>query len=607
MKNSLLLLALASTAFAQDFTINRVGGYSTNLFNQAGAEIAAYDAGTKRLFFVNAQANVIEGLDVANPSSPRPLFRLYISSLYGAAVNSVAVGNGVIAAAVEASPKTDPGSVVFYDLNGNFLSAVKVGALPDMLIFTPDGKKLLVANEGEPNADYSVDPEGTVSVIDVSKGFRNVTQADVHTADFKSFNGATLDPSVRIYGPRATVAQDLEPEYIAVSPDSKTAWVTLQENNALGVVDIEQARITKIIGLGFKDHSLPGNGLDASDRDNRINIANWPVFGMYQPDAITAFQAKGKTWLITANEGDAREYSTYEEEARVSSLRLDPAKFPNAASLQQNGNLGRLTVTRATGDTDGDGDFDALYVLGGRSFSIWDTTGKLVFDSGDQLEQLTARLFPDNFNASNSNNNRDDRSDNKGPEPEGVTVTEMNGRVYAFIGLERIGGVAVYDVTDPEKPVYVAYTNSRDFKGNPGAGTAGDLGPEGVLALAATQSPNGKPLLITSNETSGSIALYEMTVPAPAVTVAAKIVAQGRDSFAREMGLDGSSSTGTGPLTYQWRSTGPTAALFPAAANTPKVTVQFGQGQGAYTFELTVTDAAGAKSSTTVTINYFGR
>ncbi|MFN9893771.1 MAG: choice-of-anchor I family protein [Acidobacteriota bacterium] len=607
MKILSLCVLAAGGLLAQDFSIRKVGGYATNLFNQAGAEIAAYDAGSKRLFFVNAQANVIEGLDVANPASPRPLFRLYISSLYGAGVNSIAVSGGVIAAAVEANPKTDPGSVVFYDLNGGFLSAVKVGALPDMLTFTPDGRRVLVANEGEPNADYSVDPEGSVSIIDISGGVRNVTQANVRTADFKAYNGAKLDPSVRIYGPRATVAQDLEPEYIAVAPDSKTAWVTLQENNALGVIDIEQSRITGIVGLGFKDHSLPGNALDASDRDNRINIANWPVFGMYQPDGLAAFQAKGKTWLITANEGDAREYTGYAEEARVSTLRLDPARFPNASTLQQAGNLGRLTVTRATGDTDGDGDFDALYVLGGRSFSIWDTSGKLVFDSGDQFEQITARLYPDNFNASNANNTRDDRSDNKGPEPEGVVVRELNGRLYAFIGLERIGGVMVYDVSDPEKPVYVTYTNSRDFKGNPEAGTAGDLGPEGVLAISAAESPSGRPLLVTSNETSGTVALYELTVPPPPVPVAANIVTQGRDSFVREMTLDGSTSTGAAPLTYQWRSVGPTAALNPAAANTPRVTVQFGQGQGAYTFELTVTDATGAKSTATTTINYFGR
>jgi hypothetical protein len=188
-----------------------------------------------------------------------------------------------------------------------------------------------------------------------------------------------------------------------------------------------------------------------------------------------------------------------------------------------------------------------------------------------------------------------------------VVVRELNGRLYAFIGLERIGGVMVYDVSDPEKPAYVTYTNSRDFKGNPEAGTAGDLGPEGVLALAADESPNGRPLLVTSNETSGTVALYEMTAPAPPVTVAANIVTPGRDAFAREITLDGSTSTVVAPLIYQWRSVGPTAALNPAAANTPRVTVQFGQGQGAYTFELTVTDATGAKSTATTTINYFGR
>jgi hypothetical protein len=607
MKILISLVALCVIASAQDFRLAKIGGYQTNLFNQAAAEISAYDPASKRLFFVNAQANVIEALNLSDPSRPTAVFRIYISPLFGAGVNSVAVHNGIIAAAIEARPKTDPGSVVFYDTNGNFLNAVRVGALPDMITFSPDGRRVLTANEGEPSDDYKVDPEGSVSIIDVSRGIANVTQADVRTADFKAFNGTTLAPSIRIYGPGATIAQDLEPEFIAVSPDSKTAFVTLQENNALGVLDLDQGRFTQLVGLGFKDHSLPGNGIDASDRDNRINIANWPVFGMYQPDAIAAFQAKGRTWLITANEGDAREYTAFAEEARVSTLRLDPTRFPNATALQAAGALGRLTVTRATGDTDGDGDFDALYVLGGRSFSIWDTTGKLVFDSGDQLEQLTARLFPQNFNASNANNLLDDRSDNKGPEPEGVTVAEINGRLYAFIGLERIGGVAVYDITDPEKPVYVNYINSRDFAGNPANSTAGDLGPEGVITISAAQSPNGKPLLISANEISGSIAIYEMTPPAPAVAVEARIVAQARDSFALEMGLDGSSSTGVGPLTYQWRSVGPSAALFPAAANTPRITVQFGQGQGAYTFELTVTDATGAKSTTTTTINYFGR
>ncbi len=606
MKKTLLFLAIAGAGLAQDFGIKKIGGYSTNVFDQAAAEIAAFDAGTKRLFFVNAQANVVEALDISNPAQPRQIFRIFISPLFGAGVNSVAVANGVLAVAVEARPKTDPGSVVFYDMNGNFLSGVKVGPLPDMVTFTPDGKKVLTADEGEPSDDYKVDPEGSVSIIDISMGVANVKQSDVRTAGFKQFNGTRLDPSIRIYGPGATVAQDIEPEFIAFSPDSKTAWVTLQEANAFGILDVDSAAFTRLVGLGFKDHSKPGNGFDASDRDTKINIQNWPVFGMYQPDAVVSFQAKGKTWLITANEGDSRAYTAYNEEVRVSTLRLDPTKFPTGDTLKRPENLGRLTVTNATGDTDKDGDFDELYVLGGRSFSIWDTSGKLVYDSGDILEQMAAKLYPANFNASSTNNTLEDRSDNKGPEPEGIAIAELNGRIYAFIALERMGGAMVFDVTDPEKPVYVTAINSRDFAGNPTAFTAGDLGPEGILAITAAQSPNGKPLLITSNETSGTIAIYEMTPPAPAVVLEAKIVTQGRDVFALETSLDGSTSTGPG-LTYQWRSTGPSAALSPAAANTPKVTVQFGQGQAAYTFELTVTDTAGNKSVTTTTINYYGR
>jgi hypothetical protein len=142
------------------------------------------------------------------------------------------------------------------------------------------------------------------------------------------------------------------------------------------VIDIEQGRITGIVGLGFKDHTLPGNALDVSDRGQPDQHRQLAGVRDVPADGLAAFQAKGKTWLITANEGDAREYTGYAEEARVSTLRLDPARFPNASTLQQAGISGWLTVTRATGDTDGDGDFDALYVLGGRSFSIWEYFGQ---------------------------------------------------------------------------------------------------------------------------------------------------------------------------------------------------------------------------------------
>ena len=252
--------------------------------------------------------------------------------------------------------------------------------------------------------------------------------------------------------------------------------------------------------------------LDASDRDNAINIRNWPIFGMYQPDAIASYTANNQTYYITANEGDSRDYDGYSEEARIKDLTLDPTAFPNAAELQKDENIGRLLVTTALGDTDGDGDYDQLYSYGGRSFSIWNSQGQLVYDSGDAFERITAEQFPEFFNASNSNsnNNFDNRSDDKGPEPEGLVTGKINDRTYAFIGLERIGGVMVYDVTDPVSPTFVQYINNRDFTAATDSAAAKDLGPEGLAFISAQDSPNGKPLLVVANEVSGSTTFYQI-------------------------------------------------------------------------------------------------
>ena len=408
--------------------------------------------------------------------------------------------------AVEAAPQTDPGTVVFFTTEGRFEGQVTVGALPDAVTFSPDGRYAVVANEGEPSDDYTVDPEGSVSVIDLSMG---ISQAAVRTADFTAYNTAVLDPSIRIFGPGASVAQDLEPEYVAISPDGTTAYVTIQENNALATVDLATATVTALRGLGFKDHSLAANGFDASNRDDAIAIQPWPVLGLYQPDAIAAFAIEGTTYLVTANEGDARDYDGYSEEARIKDLTLDPTAFPNAATLQDDANLGRLKTTTAHGDTDGDGDYDVLYSYGARSFSVLRADGSLLYDSGDDFEQITARLLPDGFNSTNDENDSfDNRSDDKGPEPEGITTGVVNGRTYAFIGLERVGGVMVYDVTNPSAPTYVTYVTDRLFGGDAEAGTAGGLGPEGIVFISAQDSPTGQPLLVISNEVSGSLSVF---------------------------------------------------------------------------------------------------
>jgi Ca2+-binding RTX toxin-like protein len=252
---------------------------------------------------------------------------------------------------------------------------------------------------------------------------------------------------------------------------------------------------------------------------------------MYQPDAIATFAVNGETYIVTANEGDARDYDTFSEEVRVADLTLDPDAFPNADELQAEAALGRLTVTNTLGDPDGDGDFDQLFSFGARSFSIWDSAGNLVFDSGDDFERITAELLPDNFNSDNDENDSfDSRSDAKGPEPEGVVTGVVDGRTYAFIGLERIGGIMVYDVTDPVSPSFVQYINTRDFEGNAEAGTAGDLGPEGLVFIAAEDSPTGRPLLAVANEVSGSTTLYDFGTNATSGTSASEVLVGDADS-----------------------------------------------------------------------------
>jgi DNA-binding beta-propeller fold protein YncE len=514
---SLMLgLALPASAGPHAIELKPLGSVAAGSFLTSAAEIVAHDPATQRLFVVNAQAAQIDIVDIADPRNPSIVDTIDVTA-YGAVANSVAVHHGLIAVAVEASPKTDPGQVVFFDSALTFLAAVPVGALPDMLTFTPDGGYVLVANEGEPAPDYLTDPEGTVSIISVPQP--NVPFVPtVRTAGFAAFNSAVLDPSIRIFGPGATVAQDVEPEYITLSDDSKTAWVTLQEANAIGVVDIASATVTSLLPLGTKDHSIPGQGLDASDRDGvpvatdgRINIANWPVRGFYLPDAIASYKVQGQTYLVLANEGDSREYPGFAEEARIGAVALDPVAFPTATDLKKNGNLGRLKITKAQGDVDHDGDFDVLYTFGARSFSIRNAGGGLVWDSGDQFEQITAAQLPANFNASNDSNAFDNRSDDKGPEPEGVALGNLWGRNYAFVVLERVGGIMVYDITNPAAPEFVQWANNRDYTANVEDPASGDLGPEGLIFIGAENAPQKNPLLVVSNEVSGTTTIYEIT------------------------------------------------------------------------------------------------
>ncbi|AVQ70607.1 alkaline phosphatase [Microcystis sp. MC19] len=520
----LTLLSIAGsinivTESASALNITRLSslGNSTTAANNFGAEIPAYDPASRKLFLTGPN-NRLDIADISNPASPIPLPSIDLSS-YGAGVNSVAIKNGIVALAMEANPITNNGSVVFFDTNGVFQSQVTVGALPDMLTFTPDGNRVLVANEGEPA--NGVNPDGSVSIIDLSAGVLNPT---VNTATFTSFNGQEntfRSQGVRIF-PGQTVSQDVEPEYITVSDDGTTAWVSLQENNAIAIVNIVNAQVTSILPLGAKNFNAPGNGLDPSDRDGvvfggaanspAVRINNWPVFGLYQPDTIATFTIAGQNYLITANEGDTRD-----EAGRVSTLTLDPNAFPNAAQLQLAQNLGRLDVSTIDG-LNGQGQYSQLFAYGGRSFSIWNVTNGLsqVFDSGDDFEQILAAfsatpLTASIFNSDGTPSSFDSRSDNRGPEPEGLAVGTVGNRLYSFVGIERAGGFMVYDITNPSNPLFTNYIND---------GQLGDRSPEGLLFIPAADSPNGTPLLIVAHEVSRNVAIYSVEpVPEPSAVL----------------------------------------------------------------------------------------
>lgn len=547
-----------------------LGHYKTNIFAESAAEIPAYDAASKRLFVVNAQKGLVDVLDASKPEQPIHIAELSARDyLADSEVNSVAVQNGIVAIAVQAKNKTDAGLVVFFNAKDlSFMSKVAVGSLPDMLTFSPNGKTVLVANEAEPNDDYSIDPEGSVSIIDI----QDIKQPKASIADFRAWNSQKADlmaKGVRIFGPNATVAQDLEPEYITISGDSKTAWVTLQENNAIARIDIAQQKVTDIYPLGYKDHGVMGNELDVSDRDSKIDIKTWTgLVGMYQPDSIANYQVNGQTYLVTANEGDSREWlkdedayfagnlaQGYVENIRMKHLfnskgfnaegdypahlqkiangvkgaKLNPVTFAycgatatEAGDCRKDGNLGRLNIawnmgyqTNADGspklDANGRLTYDKLYAYGARSFSIWNTQGQLVWDSGSEFEKKISELFPNYFNTDHEAVSLDDRSDNKGPEPEGITLGTIGAKTFAFIGLERMSGVMVYDITTPMQPKFVEYFTTRNFVETDSA-KQGDLGPEGLIFIAAKDSPNGKPLLVVGNEVSGSTAIYQVNV-----------------------------------------------------------------------------------------------
>lgn len=494
-----------------ELSMSLLTSFSNGAEGTNSAEIVAYDSTTFRLYIANSIGAKLDIVNFANPSAPVLLSSIPMAP-YGN-INSLTVYNGVVAAAMENADPQANGSVVFFNSDGVFISQVTVGAMPDMITFNNDHTKIVVACEGEPKTDYSVDPVGSIGIVDLTPGYAALTNANVSMALFTAYNGqeaALRAQGIRIFGPGSSAAQDFEPEYITIGDDNQTAYVSLQENNAMAVVNLNTATVTAIRPLGLMDYSNDNNGLDASDQTSGILIGSIPVKGAFMPDAIAHATISGQEYIFSANEGDAREYTAVTDVARLSATSLDATAFPDQTILKSNQFMGRLNALQATGDTDNDGDKDEIHVLGTRSFSIWNAaTGALVYDSKDLIEQITAThpSIAGLFNASNSSGAAvsKNRSDDKGPEPEGVATAYINGSHYLFVSLERVGGVLTFNIDNPATPVYVGYYNNRVLATN-----GPDRGAEGIIYISKEASPNNNALVILANEISSTLSVFQV-------------------------------------------------------------------------------------------------
>lgn len=567
-------------SLSRALNVEVVGRFATGIYGKSAAEIVQFHKTSNAAFAINGASNQIEVIslsnlsttEVGNPVGDESLsakaftFPLTVTVKNSAgvekemllgAVNSIAIKGDLLAIAVEGKVKQDNGAILFYSLNevgeGSFIKAVEAGALPDMVTFTPDGIKVLVANEGEPNSDYSNDPEGSISIISVVDVMPADVAMTINLSTDLIFSDDNIDPEdfdtdakrlailsksgVKFAGPMGnTVAKDLEPEYITTSSDSKMAYVSLQENNAIGLINLEDLTI-EVKALGYKDWGK--YQLDFSNKDEVPEFKSIQgLYGMYQPDTLASYTWNGATFIVSANEGDAREYDGFSEEVRVKDI-IDTDELNQTLSTELQSQydasggknyLGRLKVTTALGDADQNGEFEKLFAYGARSFSIWDKNANLVFDSGDDFGKISSAILGNNFNAAHTKNKGDNRSDDKGGEPEAIDVGEIAGRTYAFIAQERAGDLFVYDITNPFNTAFVTHYNNRDFTvdyemdddlADPcdtaegmdctKVNMAGDLGPESIKFISAADSPTDTPLLIIGNEVSGTVTVYQIT------------------------------------------------------------------------------------------------
>jgi hypothetical protein len=531
-----LITAGQLPALANEATIKITEIASISSGDGAGSsEIAAFHAGSKRIFATNGVKNSIDIFDISDVANPKKIDSISLER-YGNDITSVAAGKDVVVAAMLVTetfsatgvPTTPNGKIVVFDTNGTFLSATDIlGVLPDSVTFAPNGTTALVAIEAQPvcakddpataekeSTDYSKasDPVGGVSVVDLT----DPTAPVVRFAGFDQFTVEEMRAKgIAVSSVVDDVSKDFEPEFVTAA-DNKTAYVTIQEANAIGKLNIETATFESIT-RAFES-KLSNTARDTSDKDSGAGPRNYRnVVGASQPDAIASFKVGSGHYFLTANEGDAREYTCLNDDLRAASLIVDPKRFGDWTTLSGTADLGRAKVNPNIGDKDGDGDIDTIHLRGSNSMTMY-RNGYAYWDSGDLLNQIQTQAFGvANINGSHSyskdlstmNYVGQDRSDDKGAEPEGVALGMVGDRRIAILGLERMTALAIFDITRPLEPVFQEWLQMLPTKATPAADVK-HWSPEGIVFVPADKSPSGKALIITSYELSGSLSIHEI-------------------------------------------------------------------------------------------------
>lgn len=433
------------------------------------------------------------------------------------------------------------GRVCLLDYDGNLQYYYETGVQPNMAVFTADSKKLLITNEGEHKSTYTVtDPKGTVTIIDFSRN-SDPTRITPTEVDFSAFTADELiensillnkikNTNVTEENPDTYIPvepqYDLEPESIAVNDAGTTAYVCLQEANAIATLDLTTNEFVDIRSLGFIDYSDETNAIDVVLDKTYSPTTYQYTYGVPMPHSIELIEIEGTTYLLTANEGASRTYCYNTSTKFISNLTTatltsnepkvdangDPVYdangeevYPTAASVQV------LNNTYTAGLEEGveeDGSDTPHYIFGTRSFSIYEADSmSLLYDSANSLEAKTNELLPSNFNCTNNMMGKEKGATARGVEPKAVITSAINGRYFAFIALEAIGGVMVYEITDPSTPEYINYINTRDFS----TSIKGDVSP-GCIALAdANSSKNELPTFFVGYDVTATLGSYTIT------------------------------------------------------------------------------------------------